>query len=462
MNILSILIPYALSWIIGYSLVTILLEKETKLDHAVRLFIGGGLGAGISAVILFINFWLLDGWHRSSVILSHVILMAFAVGLILLRRKNRLQDHGLPEQLWQRAIIYSIFAIAFLPLWSQSRYYPLGGWDAWQVWNFKARFLFLAGSNWENIFLPALWRSSPHYPLLLPLFNVWGWSIVNHPTPLVPQLTSLFFTFLTCGLLLAVLWRNTRTPWVIVGPALLLSLPFYGLQAISQYSDIVLSFYFMAGLFCVCETLRPIKASKKNRFPGEILSYTALGGLFLSLAGFTKPEGLVAAGIIALFTGILWLTSSHSQALKIRLFLTFAAALGIGTIPLFIFHFFYSPGNLTFINGLISKTNPVSLYRLKMILAFILTELKSSKWNGLWILLGIGMIVGWRKCWRREIVILPLFTAIYLITVLFYCWINTYFPIGWWLQVSLSRILFSLMPVVVYWIFSSLWWEKSK
>ena len=283
---------------------------------------------------------------------------------------------------------------------------------------------------------------------------------MNHPTPLVPQLTSLLFTVLTCGLLLAILLKSTNSPWIIIGPGLLLTLPFYSLQAVSQYSDIVLSFYFLAGLFCISETLHPVQASKAKRLPPGTSAYAVLAGFFLSLAAFTKPEGLVAAGLIALLTSILWLTTSYSNSLKIKLLLLFATAMAIGAIPSFIFHTLYSPGNLTFINGLTSQNKPVSLYRLKMILAFLLIELKSAKWNGLWLLLGIGIIFCGKRCWRREIVILPLFMFSYLVIVLIYCWINTYFPIGWWLQVSLNRILFSLLPIAVFWIFSSLWIKK--
>ncbi len=460
MKILTALPPYLLSWFMGFMITQYVFRQAQRPAWPVRLFLAGGLGAGISAGLQFMSFWLLDGRHNALTVMAHLLLGTLLAYLLWQYKPRRQHKIRRTETNWKQAAASLVFILACLPLWFQSQYYPLGGWDAWQVWNFKARFLFLAGNHWKNLFHPVLWRSSPHYPLLLPLFNVWAWSFFNHPAVLVPQLTALFFTVLTMALLSTVLWESVQKPWVMLGPILLLTLPFYGLLAISQYSDIALSFYFLAGFFCLCETLRAEKRSGPSRQPPGRLTYAALGGIFWGMAGFTKPEGLVAAGIACLMTGILWLTSDYPKAVKIKLFLSLALALGIISIPSIVFHLKYSPGNLTFVNGLASTQQPVTLYRLKMILAFLLTELKSSKWNGLWFLLGFGIILGGRRCWRRDQVILPAFLLLYLTAVLGYCWINTYFPIGWWLQVSLNRILFSLLPIMVFWVFGAIGQEK--
>ncbi|HSV43653.1 MAG TPA: hypothetical protein VLJ10_03775, partial [Candidatus Bathyarchaeia archaeon] len=57
---------------------------------------------------------------------------------------------------------------------------------------------------------------------------------------------------------------------------------------------------------------------------------------------------------------------------------------------------------------------------------------------------------------RKEILLIPLFLAGYLGIVILYYWINTYFPIAWWLAVSASRILASLLPVTSVWIFAGI------
>ena len=126
-------------------------------------------------------------------------------------------------------------------------------------------------------------------------------------------------------------------------------------------------------------------------------------------------------------------------------------------LPTMIFKFVYSPGNQTFINGLFSQEKPISIDRLKFVLIFFIVELTARRWNWLWVLLLAGLIFSGKKCFKSGIRIVPVFLFSYLAVIIFYYCLNTYFEIRWWLQVTLNRILFSLIPAFLFWVFYSLW-----
>lgn len=452
MKILLTALPFLLSLPLGYLLIELIFYKGQKPQPFVQLFLASGLGLAASGYLTFFSFALLNHLNKVLIVGIHIILilLLFVIKLNFLKSKtSRWND----ESLTSRNIgLWIILLAAFIPIWFQAKYYPYGGWDAWSVWNFKAKFLFLAGDKWQNLFDPILWRSSPHYPLMLPLINVWGWIFLKNPNHTVPLITSIAFTFLTAGLLLSALISSTKSHFSIFAPLLFLTLPFYGKLATSQYSDLVLGYYAFASLYCIIEN-----------FKNKRISYAVLAGIFLGFLSFTKPEGMILVLIIVGLSMLILLLNRKKTTKdfwKLSIVCLLVAAF-FAALPTIIFQIQYSPANQTFINGLTSKDNPSTFYRAKMIGAFILMEFRSRKWNWIWILLLLGMLLSYRRCFRREMIIIPISLLIYLSAVLFYYFLNTYFDIRWWLTVTLNRILFSILPIMTFWIFDSIWREKS-
>jgi hypothetical protein len=170
-----------------------------------------------------------------------------------------------------------------------------------------------------------------------------------------------------------------------------------------------------------------------------------LSMVFLGLMSFTKNEGLIAAGIAAL--GIFWHERSHKKELKI-LILAFI----IASLPTVIFTLFFAPKNEAFINGLFSTDKPVHWTRIVIILVYPWFEFVSGKWNGLWLLAGAGILLAGKKLWQSTLGLIGLSIILYVGVVMAYYAVNTFFEIGWWLQTTLSRILFALVPTIALWI----------
>jgi hypothetical protein len=142
---------------------------------------------------------------------------------------------------------------------------PDGGWDAWAIWNLRAKFIASGSLRVPDYY------SHPDYPPLVPLVIGGLWRIVGY-TVLVPQAVH-GATFA------AVLWI-VRRRWIAVGFVGAVGLQF----APQQYADTPLA------LTTLCATVAYIN----NR--------AGWGGLSLGAGMLIKNEGV----IIALVFGGLW------------------------------------------------------------------------------------------------------------------------------------------------------------
>ncbi len=460
--------PFIISFLIGYFLLHLFFTQGKRPSFFIHLFLAGGVGLGLSAHITFLSFLIFNQLNLFFVKSINILLLLslFISYCINLRKTKTLPFKNFP---FKDLIPILILALIAIPLWKQSFFYAFGGWDAWSTWNFKAKFLFLGGEHWKNIFKPVLWRTSPHYPLLLPLINVWGWTFTGEPVYKIPVLTSLCFTFLTIGLLFSGLKKYTNTYWAFLPAAFLLTNPFLQKLSLSQYSDGALGYYLLAGILCLI--LAKTEHCKISAF---------VGGLLTGFLSFTKSEGLIAAIflIILSFPYILWKNKNKN---KWPLIYAFLIASGISFIPTILLKVLYSPGNQTFINGLTSTDMPSRLIRLKTTLGFYLIEMYGLIWNigkflnsgnkmtyiemkwcSVWVVLLGGFLLANRKCFKKELIIIPFFLMLYGGTFTFYYYLNTYFKIEWWLQVTLNRVLSALLPSILFWIFWAMWKETKK
>ncbi|MDP8212457.1 MAG: hypothetical protein P9X22_04080 [Candidatus Zapsychrus exili] len=334
----------------------------------------------------------------------------------------------------------TIFIIFLSPVVYMSHLYPEGGWDAWTVWNFKSKTLLLGSENWQNIFDPVLWRTSPHYPLFLPFINVWGWSFTKNAPQITPILTSIIFSIMLIGLLFSTIKELVRTDSYLIPVISVLSLPVFIKLSTSQYSDLLVGFYLLAIFYCL------IIVKLKN-----CKNIALLAGIFIGFLSFTKSEGFVTSAIILLlFLPFIFFKNTIKDRKQVITYFFLAAAISL--IPAIIFKVFYAPENLTFINGLISAKHPASFERLQAILFFYCIEPVTFKWNGFWIVLFLSMLLSLKKCFDSNFIIIPCFLFIYFLILTAYYLTNTHFAIAWWLKNTLTRILFSVLPSIVLWV----------
>ncbi|MFP4473060.1 MAG: hypothetical protein ACLFPX_04210 [Candidatus Omnitrophota bacterium] len=441
------ILPFLISGLLGCLILKNMAWTIFRRTSVLFLSLSLGLGLAVSAYVAFSSFLIFDQLNTAFVLWTHTVLSA-AFMLLTFRRWNRRGRHLRIQFSRESLLKAGLFSLLGLVIWSGARTMPHGGWDAWQVWNFKARFLLLADQGqWHNMFLPELWRNSPHYPLLLPLINVWVWIFAGAQNLTAPLSTAITLTLMVGGLTFGTVRMWTKNLPAAVLTVLLIFSSFHYLRlSFNQYCEVVVSFYLLAGLACA------ILAQRKNKAGMNVLA-----GIFLGILPFSKPEGLVAAGLALLI--IPWICRPRQTSLIKNTVILWAAALA-AAVPSIIFILWLSPGNQTMINGLLSAGHPSTWLRLKIILAFFGMEIIHPKWTGLWLLFILGVLFSGLNGLRRPLSAFGLFLLGYLSIIILYYWINTYFEIYWWLGVSLSRILSSLLPLMATWSVCSLFSPK--
>jgi hypothetical protein len=166
---------------------------------------------------------------------------------------------------------------------------PHGDWDAWAIWNLRARFLFRGGDAWHDAFSPALGWSHPDYPLLLPGAVAYAWTALGREAVAVPILIAALFAAATVALCAGATGRLRGGGQGVVAALILLGTPAFTVHAASQYADVPLGYFLLATLVLLC-------LHDRLGHPG----LAALAGAMLGLAAWTKNEGgLAVAAVLA-------------------------------------------------------------------------------------------------------------------------------------------------------------------
>lgn len=278
---------------------------EAKKTLPLHLFLGAGLGMGISSCVYFVC--LLAGTTAWAVLIDSVLCLALGIACFFRRRnaqvfkvpaeniteknnrtrmnaadtpqtgKTTLEKILLSAFFAELAVFCGAFLFAFLKE-------PHGRWDAWLIWNMHARFLARAGEAWQSVFtLPMDW-SHWDYPLLLPLSIVRAWKYTGGESISIPAFFAFLFTLLTAGLLLFSVARLKNLAGGLAASMLLIATPFFILMGISQFADVPFSFFILATV-----VLLFLPGLETEKYSGPLI----MAGVSAALAAWTKNEGIL-------------------------------------------------------------------------------------------------------------------------------------------------------------------------
>lgn len=427
----------------GFFLLNCLFPKTARPRPGLLIFWSLLAGLGLSSAVTFSSLVIFNKLFIPYVIAANLL----TTGLLMTLSWKNTPLLALSPARWDNNDIIGLVILLILNISVilQAILYPQGGWDAWSCWNLKARFIFLGGENWRNMMDPVLWRSNIAYPLLLPLFNTWIWCFGSTPTWTIPLFTSCYVTFIMSGLLYFGLRELGGKLTSILAPAWTLSIAFFITLAASQYSDLLVGVWLLSSALAFKLAYERISAP-----------YFLLCAISLGLMSFTKSEGLMLAVLAAGFYGSAFLFKDTCRAFILRHWLFLAVTFILAFLPTIIFQLTMAPDSHTFINGLTSTEKPVSMDRLKATAMFFGIEFMHPKWNGLWMILAAGAVLSGRKALSRGLWVVPATFASYLVILCGVYTVNTFFSIMWWLSTTLNRLLFALVPALIFWLFCSL------
>jgi hypothetical protein len=294
--ILGVVWALCASWLMGILTAALLVEKRDFYRNlSLFLILGWGTGIGICSCLTFL--WLT---FRGSIFQSYFALEAITIiGLaVALKRRwyggssNTSNDYDDANRLHQQFALFSllsfgvVLAARSLSVIDLALSTPHGNWDAWWIWNFRARFLYRGLEHWTDAFNQELAFHHPDYPLLLPSTVARVWSSLGHETVYAPLIISVAFTIASVILLYVAILHVRGHYRAFLAGLLLLWTPYFIQNGSYQYADIPLSFYFLA-------TVLLLYLHQRN--PASSRGLLTIAGVTTGLAAWTKNEGLLFA-----------------------------------------------------------------------------------------------------------------------------------------------------------------------
>jgi len=316
-GLLAFLVPLVAGWgLVRAALV----RHRIRPPWAARVFeaaLGAGAGIAISSVAFFL-LTLAGAASLADILLLDTALLAAAVFAFWPTRRRAAtgpaQSATTPLFRWNWVLALALAAGSALVLYglvSVSAANTYGEWDAWSIWNLRAKFLAASGDAWRAALSPLPDKAGMHpdYPLLLSGFVAMVWKASGDTAPWVPQLTGFLFLALVAASLTSALTALRGLTSALTAGLVLLSSTSFLFLATMQYADLPLSFYCLASIVLL------------------LFAEPALSGAFASFAAWTKNEGLAFAVLLALaILAVEWRAAGLRSALdRSRRFLTGAA-----------------------------------------------------------------------------------------------------------------------------------------
>lgn len=257
---------------------------------AVHFVLAAGIGLGASSCLYFL--WLLTFGRASRYIVVVELALALSCAIAGLLGSNRtpssVPDEPAVRGFVRKYLFGGVLVLCFgfgIVQWDQhfsahSRLCPHGQWDAWAIWNVRARYLALSGYDWERAFHKNM--SHPDYPLLLPASVARVWSISRTTATSVPIAMAACFTFGIPLLLAASVSMLRGRELGLLAGLFALGTSNFLLQGAWQQADIPLAFFILASLASAA-------IYDFSNGPGHL----SVAALAAGLAAWTKNEGVV-------------------------------------------------------------------------------------------------------------------------------------------------------------------------
>jgi hypothetical protein len=237
---------------------------------------GAATGIGLASCLFFVCRVTVPGMPKLSLFIEASVLVWLVYEAWRKRDRSAGTSAGARSPFTLLLMLAMIVAVgvatgAMADAWEAN---PQGGWDAWSIWNLRARFLAM-GTQPQRAWSPELTWTHPEYPLLTSAFVARCWAYAGSIAEAAPIATSYAFFIALIAILTGGLaaWRSGSLG--LLCGLVLLGSPTFLQEVSSQYADIPLACY-SAGATMLLLLDRPLMA-----------------GLFAGLAAWTKDEGVL-------------------------------------------------------------------------------------------------------------------------------------------------------------------------
>lgn len=399
---------------------------------AVRVALALGLGLGLASVAQFFSLLLLGPGALGAAV---SLVAGLAAGAAIARAPGEPTVSG--ERIRRGlAIAFAVVAATaivdfVLCTWNA----PLGRWDAWMIWNLRARFIARPGDAWREAFSDRLPWSHPDYPLALPLSVAGLWRLCGSETVLVPAALGFVYTFATTGVLVGVVRAVRGANLAMLAGIALLGTDTFVRHGASQYADVPLGFHVLVALGALA--LADAGAGR---------GWLAVAGAAAGLAAWTKNEGVVFLGALAVARAAGGLRDGRALAREAGLF---AAGAAPALVALATFKLALAPPNdLLAAQGAPTAARLADASRWAAILGALARDLARLPLF-LALVPAVALLGAREGAWRDRTVRVVAATLGLVALGWFAAYLTTPFPLDWHLKTSLPRLILQTWPSAI-------------
>jgi len=452
-DIIRLIFGISIIFVIGMSLLKLVIRDKTKIFLSERIALSYGLGTGALSIGMF-----LLSFMDFQLNLSNILILFSPFFVYLLWHAKYKVNYSSPDiitklknlNFLQLILIASILFIVFL-VFFDALIQPMHLQDERGFWALKAKILYHDTTIYSTDFFDAD-RIHPHkhYPLLIPLIESWIYIALGHiDDRLVKILFPLFFASL-----LLILYSSQRKFFPethsLIFTALLASMPYLvvshlpvydaGKGAASGYADVPLSFFYFISTIYLYMWMKD--HDRKD--------YLIIASIFSIFTIFTKLEGFMLFIInLSIFIMYVLFNIKYFTKQKIKESSIYPLLPFVILLPWFIFQR-NLPNDFLFqftIENFIQH-----LYRLPIILIYFLKIfLNPIHWNILWILLSLSTLFTIKDTFKKPIIYLFLMLLLHLLAYLFIYTISPSSSVISQMHYSVDRrVLAHIVPVIVF------------
>jgi hypothetical protein len=297
------------------------------------------LGLAMHVLLSSLLLILSPGWmHWGQVVIPELLLTAFTLHMGLRLYRQRSAARSLPPSsspapatptLLVTKVVAGILTLAFFvglyflstQLFSDGDLFPQGYFDAWHIWNFKARIIAEGQDSWRWYLLaPEAVMSHQEYPIGFSVLLARLYVVAGSFDPVLSKTVGLGVGLLCPLLVWAAVLRAKGYIHGACAGLLTLAFPFAIVQPAWQYADAPLGALLITTLawhyfYCRRDDASPASAQTRIAWAGF--------GLLLGSLLWTKNEGLVMAGAIF---GLCFLFDCFRKVGKTAIFTRYLAA----------------------------------------------------------------------------------------------------------------------------------------
>jgi hypothetical protein len=267
--------------------------EPAPLSRALAASIAPSLGLGLASCIYF--FFLLVGFRTPSILRADV--GAWALALLMFgvdgwRRHRRSPAVGalrVPTVRTDRVALVlaaagglALVTLAVTAFWVHRSLRPHGEWDAWAIWNLRARAILRGAPDWTSVFSNAIAWSNVDYPVFLPVSVARLWAYEGAESTLIPAIVALTFFASTVATVSVLVGQLRGWASGLLSGAVLVAPHTYVFQSSCQCADVPIAQFMLVAVAC--------SAIARQR-PRNSWMLMAVAGAAAGLAAWTKNEG---------------------------------------------------------------------------------------------------------------------------------------------------------------------------